>query len=79
MQINTFRAGDRVMVTAKDEFYAYIDGWCGRVLAVGPAKPNPVHSQVPEGHCAVSTDGRKDGERCVFLVPVDQLALTVGR
>jgi hypothetical protein len=65
--LSRFRQGDTVRVNAKDAFYEHIDGWRARVVAVGPKDPNAVHSQVPEGYCAVETDGR------VFLVPHDEL------
>jgi hypothetical protein len=66
--LSKFRTGDRVRIDATGEFYAYIDGWRGIVCAVGPRAANAVHSQVPEGYCAVECDGR------VFLVPHDELA-----
>ena len=66
--LSKFRAGDRVRIDARSEFYAYVDGWCGIVCAVGPKEANAVHSQVPEGYCVVECDGR------VFLVPHDELA-----
>lgn len=70
--LSQFRAGDKVRIDAKTEFYSFIDGERGRVVAVGPKDPNPVHSQVPGGYCAVeASEGR------VFLVPFDQLRLSV--
>jgi hypothetical protein len=67
--LSRFRRGDAVRIDAREEFYAYVDGWRGRVVAVGPCAPNAVHSQVPEGYCAVECEGGK-----VLLVPHDQLA-----
>ncbi|RQQ20799.1 hypothetical protein DF107_05805 [Burkholderia stagnalis] len=67
--LSRFRAGDRVRVDARDEFYAFIDGWRATVIAHGPRAANPVHSQVPDGYCAIEAEGGK-----IFLVPHDQLA-----
>lgn len=58
-----FRVGDRVIVTARDDFYAFIDGWVGRV------------SGETAGH--VQIEVHDDGITKVFLVPPDQLRLTV--
>jgi hypothetical protein len=63
-----FRPGDYVMVTAKDDFYAYIDGWRGRV---GSAEG------LPDGNVRVEV--ADEGITKLFIVPADQLALTVGR
>jgi ribosomal protein L21E len=68
MLLNTFRAGDLVMVTAKDDFYAYIDGWRGRVGS---------SEGVPGGHVAVEVSDEGLTKR--FIVPVDEVALMVGR
>ncbi|RQQ65555.1 hypothetical protein [Burkholderia stagnalis] len=70
--LSKFRPGDRVRIDARDEFYAYIDGWRATVIAVGPRNPNPVHSQVPEGYCAVEAEGGR-----IFLVPHDQLTFDI--
>lgn len=57
------RTGDPVMITAHDDFFSFVDGWCGRVegwnngLAV-------VHCQRP--------DGLK-----IFFVPPEQLAINI--
>jgi hypothetical protein len=67
--LSKFRTGDRVRVDARTEFYAFIDGWRAIVMAVGPRAANAVHSQVPEGYCAIEAD-----EGRVFLVPHDELA-----
>lgn len=62
--MNTFRVGDSVMVTAKDDFYAYIDGWRGRVIGF---QAGCVNVKVP-----------RDDIEMEFFVPADQLVLTVG-
>lgn len=69
--LSKFRAGDKVRIDASDDFYAYVDGWRARVVAVGPKDPNAVHSQVPEGYCVVEAGGN---EPLILLVPHDQLA-----
>jgi hypothetical protein len=63
MIVSTLRVGDRVMVTAKDDFYAYIDGWRGCV------------SGFQNGLVWVVVDSEDIEKR--FLVPSDELALTV--
>jgi hypothetical protein len=68
--MSKFRAGDKVAIEARDEFYAYVDGWRGMVAAIGPKEANACHSQVPEGYAAVEVEGAR-----VFLVPFDQLKL----
>jgi ribosomal protein L21E len=68
MLLNTFRAGDRVMVTATDETYAYIDGWRGRVGS---------SEGVPSGHVRIEVPD--EGITKMFFVPVNQVALMVGR
>ncbi|WP_284894796.1 hypothetical protein [Burkholderia sp. lyk4-R2A-23] len=67
--LSKFRSGDRVRIDANSEFYSYIDGWRAIVMAVGPRAANSVHSQVPEGYCAIEA-----GDGQVFLVPHDELA-----
>ncbi|SAK68202.1 hypothetical protein AWB76_04068 [Caballeronia temeraria] len=62
MLINTFREGERVMVTAKDDFYAYIDGWRGRVGSF---------EGIPGGHVRVEVPD--EGVTKLFIVPVDQV------
>ncbi|MDR5739503.1 hypothetical protein [Caballeronia sp. LZ016] len=68
MQVNTFRTGDKVMVVAKDEFYAYIDGWRGRVGS---------RDGLPDGY--VRVECVDEGIDKQFFVPCDQVALLVGR
>ncbi|OJY20746.1 hypothetical protein [Pandoraea sp. 64-18] len=58
-----FRLGDRVIVTARDEFCAFIDGWVGKVSG---AEAGCIRIEVPD-----------EGITKVFLVPPDQLRLTV--
>lgn len=64
MEISRIRIGDSVIITAKDDFYAFVDGWCGRVMAF-------------QSGCAVVVCQRPEGEK-TFWVPPDQLALNVG-
>ena len=66
------RPGDRVIVEAADEFYAYIDGWRARVAVVGPSSASHAHYQVPAGHALIEAD-----HGGTFLVPLDQLRLSV--
>lgn len=66
--LSRFRAGDCVRIEARGEFYAFVDGERGRVIAVGPKAPNGVHSQIPEGYCAVEASDAR-----IFLVPHDEL------
>jgi hypothetical protein len=71
MQINTFRAGDPVMIVAKDQEYAFVDGWRGRVGA---------RDGLPDGYVRVMVkDDEMDGVTKQFFVPCDQVALMVGR
>lgn len=58
------RIGDKVVITAKDENYAFVDGWIGRVDCFD------------QGY-AVVICARDDGEK-TFWVPPEQLALHVG-
>lgn len=55
--------GDKVIVTAKNEFYAYVDGWRGVVRGFN------------NGYAKVICQ-RDDGEKTLF-VPLEELALTV--
>lgn len=56
--------GDKVMITATDEFYQFIDGWVGRVAGF------------QNGLAWVVC--QHDGTEKKFLVPSEQLILTVG-
>jgi hypothetical protein len=69
--MSQFRTGDTVAVAARDEFYAHVDGWRGRVAAVGPKAPNACHSQVPEGYGLVEIVDAEGAKQ--LLVPFDQL------
>ncbi|WP_250479027.1 MULTISPECIES: hypothetical protein [unclassified Caballeronia] len=66
--VRTFSTGDRVMITAKDDFYAYIDGWRGLVGSF---------EGIPGGHVRVEVPD--EGVTKVFIVPVDEIVLMVGR
>lgn len=61
--LSGFHVGDPVIVTAKDDFYAFIDGWRGRVTG---HEAGCVRIEVPH-----------EGLQKVFLVPADELRLTV--
>lgn len=52
--------GDQVRIVAKDDFYAYINGWEGTIQGL------------KDGHLEVVCQ-RDDGEK-TFFVPGDQLA-----
>lgn len=69
----SFKVGDRALITARGPFYAFVDGWRGRVagyqsghvVLIGPGMTD--HGQAPEGGAPNIT----------LMVPPDQLALTV--
>lgn len=61
--INTFDQGDRVVVDAKDDFYAFVDGWRGTVVGF--------NGGAVEVHCA-----RPDGMKVLFVTP-ENLVLSV--
>ena len=42
MLLTDIRVGDRLMVCAKDDFYAYVDGWRGRVTGFDQTTGLPV-------------------------------------
>ncbi|PMS38859.1 hypothetical protein C0Z20_00945 [Trinickia symbiotica] len=71
-----FRTGDRVVIEASEEFYAYVDGWQGRIAVLGPKAPNACHSQVPAGYALVECE-RGEDTPAQLLVPFDQLRLSV--
>lgn len=73
--LSQFRTGDAVLIEARDEFYGYVDGWKGRVVAVGPKPSNACHYQVPGGHAIVEIE--KGEGPLHLLVPFDQLRLSV--
>lgn len=74
--MSMFRAGDKVVIESRGEFYGYVDGWIGRVAVIGPAAPNACHSQVPGGHAIVEIE-RDDDTTLQLTVPFDHLRLTV--
>lgn len=63
MSRQTFEPGDRVIICAADDFYAYVDGWRGTVTGQ--------NNGLVEVTCA-----RPDGIKTLY-VPAGQLALTV--
>lgn len=70
MDAASFRVGDRVVITAKDDFYSYVDGWRGAVAGLN------------NGLVTVHVPGKQVGPTgptplLTFFVPADQLALTV--
>ena len=66
------QAGDKVMVTAKSDFYAFIDGVVGSALSVSPS--GLVTVQVTEFEETLEGGGHVEK---TFLVPSDELQLTV--
>lgn len=68
LTLNTFRAGDKVMIVAKDDEYGFVDGWRGRVGA---------RDGLPDGYVRVEVPD--EGITKVLMVPADQVALMVGR
>lgn len=66
MMNNTTRicTGDHVVIVSAGEFYAFVDGWQGRVVGW------------QGGHAEILCR-RPDGDKTLW-VPPDQLALTVG-
>jgi hypothetical protein len=58
-----FKVGDKVLITAKDAFFAFVDGWRGTVKGF--------NNGLAEVECE-----RVDGTK-TFFVPADQLRLTV--
>ena len=63
MKLEEVRVGDPVLICAKDEFFAFVDGWRGRVAGF--------NNGLVEVRCQ-----RVDGEKTLF-VPADQLMLSV--
>lgn len=64
MTLDDCRPGQAVLIVAKDEFYAFVNGWHGRIAGI--------NNGLIEVRCA-----RADGEKTLF-VPADQLAASVG-
>lgn len=61
--MHRIQTGDKVMITARDEFYSFVDGWCGVVAGW--------QAGCAEVHCS-----RPDGIK-VLLVPAEQLILNI--
>lgn len=61
-----FKPGDKVMVVAKGDFYAFVDGWCGTVRGLNMGLLEVV--------CPAATTG-PDAEKVLF-VPADELVAT---
>lgn len=74
MQLAGFKIGDRAMIVARDEFYAFVDGWrgvvsgfqSGLVVLKGPG-------MVGNG----IQGGQDDAFEITLFVPAEQLAHTV--
>lgn len=63
MQAHEVRQGDTVVIAASGEFFAYVDGWRGRVAGW--------NNGLVVVECV-----REDGQKTLF-VPPDQLALSI--
>ena len=63
MRLEDIKPGDAVLITAKDEYFAFVDGWSGTVAGL--------NSGLVVVECA-----RVDGVKTMF-VPADQLTLSV--
>lgn len=63
LALHDFKPGDHVMVCAKDDFFAFVDGWRGNVTGTN------------SGLVVVECQ-REDGTKTLF-VPADELRLTV--
>jgi hypothetical protein len=63
MRLEDIKPGDAVLITAKDEYFAFVDGWRGTVAGL--------NSGLVVVECA-----RVDGVKTMF-VPADQLTLSV--
>lgn len=61
--MRTFYADDKVIITAKDEFFSFVDGWRGTVTGFNNGLVEV---------CAIRPDGRT-----TLYVPADQLVLSV--
>lgn len=64
MQLHDIRPGDSVVITAADDFFAFVDGWRGRVSGFNNG--------------LVVVECQNEGMVKTFFVPPDQLRLTVG-
>jgi hypothetical protein len=63
MRLEDVKPGDAVLITAKDEYFAFVDGWRGTVTGL--------NNGLVVVECA-----RVDGLKTLF-VPADELALSV--
>jgi len=63
VSIHTFTPGDRVVIAATDDFYAFVDGWRGTVAGF--------NGGAVEVRCM-----RPDGEKTLFVRP-ENLHLSV--
>lgn len=71
MRAEDVRAGQAVLIVARGDFYAFVDGWHGRI-ATDPATGTPFNAGGVRVECQ-----RADGVK-TFFVPADELALSVG-
>lgn len=74
MLLADLRIGDKVMIVAKGDFYAYVDGWHGTVT--GFQMGGAVWLKGP-GMIEPGLQGGADTQHIELLVPPDQLAHTV--
>lgn len=58
-----FSYGDSVVIRAKDDFFAFVDGWKGKCLGYNQ-----------EGYCVVCCM-REDGEKTLFVPEAELEAL----
>lgn len=63
MRLEDVKPGDAVLITAKDEYFAFVDGWRGTVAGL--------NNGLVVVECA-----RVDGLKTLFI-PADELALSV--
>jgi hypothetical protein len=64
VRADEIKVGQPVTITAKDDFYAFVDGWRGSVAGW------------KAGHVMVHVVDIEDGAKKEFLVPPDQLRAT---
>lgn len=74
MLLADIRSGDRVMIVARDAFYAYVDGWRGRVIGFDQGCAVAVGPGMLEKGVQGTSDNAPD---LTLYVPPDQLAHTV--
>jgi len=74
MQLAGFKIGDRALICARDEFYAFVDGWRGTVTGFQSGcvvvKGPGMVGQGMQG-------GADDAPEITLFVPADQLSHTV--